>query len=78
MDVQEGRLKEAPEKGGNAQNCGGLLHRMLSNLSLNMSVLSLTCQFRPAAQLSLNLSASISLIAFFAWRSQRSCSCEPY
>jgi hypothetical protein len=30
VKVKEGRLKEAPEKGDNAQNCGGLLHEFLT------------------------------------------------
>ena len=38
VDVQEGCLKEAPEKGGNAQNCGGLPHRFQSITNLNFSV----------------------------------------
>ncbi len=38
VNVQEGCLKEAPEKGGNAQNCGGLLHRFQSITNLNFSV----------------------------------------
>ena len=33
VNVKEGRLKEAPEKGSNAQNCGGLLHEFLTNLA---------------------------------------------
>ena len=33
VNVKEGHLKEAPEKGDNAQNCGGLLHEFLTNLA---------------------------------------------
>ena len=33
VDVQEGRLKEAPEERGNTQNCGECPHGYLLNLT---------------------------------------------
>ena len=37
VDVQEGRLEEAPEEGGDTQNCAGCLHKFLPKSTIKSS-----------------------------------------
>src|SRR5437867_7734652 len=67
VDVKEGRLKEAPEKSDNAQNCVGCPHECLSNLSLNRRSCCVLHLISPRGQGSAHAPGEVWATAGFGW-----------